>query len=355
MKRAATIRNITGRSIAIALLIGGILNVPRTAIADEGGVSFWLPGLFGSLAATPLQPGWSFATIYYHGSVSASGSAAASREITIGGLPTTVTASLDVNLHSNPDIFLLTPSYVFATPVLGGQLSLGMMAIAGRPPTSLDGTLTLKDDQGHVFQKAGTIDSSLTGFGDLYPSANLRWNMGVHNFMTYVTGDIPVGAYDPNRLANLGIGHGAVDGGFGYTYYNPQTGLEFSAVTGLTYNFENPDTNYRNGVDWHLDWGASKSLSKQLFVGAVGYVYHQLTADSGAAAFLGDNISRVAGIGPQVGYIFPVGDKQGYLNLKGYYEFDADRRADGWNVWLTFAISPAAPTPTAPTRRMITK
>src|SRR3954463_3552558 len=26
------------------------------SFADEGGVSFWLPGLFGSLAATPLQP-----------------------------------------------------------------------------------------------------------------------------------------------------------------------------------------------------------------------------------------------------------------------------------------------------------
>jgi hypothetical protein len=190
-----------GVIIALAFFLG--IFAPGTARADEGGVSFWLPGLYGSFAATPLQPGWSFATIYYHGSVSASGGAAASREVTIGGLPTTVTASLDVNLHSKPDIFLLTPSYVFATPVLGGQLSLGMMAIAGRPPTSLDGTLTLKDDLGHVFQKSGTIDSSLTGFGDLYPSATLRWNKGLHNFMVAVAGDIPVGAYNPDRLVPM--------------------------------------------------------------------------------------------------------------------------------------------------------
>jgi hypothetical protein len=26
------------------------------AKADEGGVSFWIPGFFGSLAAAPLQP-----------------------------------------------------------------------------------------------------------------------------------------------------------------------------------------------------------------------------------------------------------------------------------------------------------
>ena len=34
------------------------------ALADEGGVSFWIPGFFGSLAATPQQPGWSLATVY---------------------------------------------------------------------------------------------------------------------------------------------------------------------------------------------------------------------------------------------------------------------------------------------------
>ena len=28
----------------------------RPAAADQGGISFWLPGAFGSLAATPLTP-----------------------------------------------------------------------------------------------------------------------------------------------------------------------------------------------------------------------------------------------------------------------------------------------------------
>jgi hypothetical protein len=48
--------------------------------------------------------------------------------------------------------------------------------------------------------------------------------------MVYATGDIPVGDYDASRLSNIGIGHGAVDGGGGYTYFNPQTGQELSAV-----------------------------------------------------------------------------------------------------------------------------
>ena len=44
---------------------------------------------------------------------------------------------------------------------------------------------------------------------------------GVNNSMVYGTGLIPIGDYDPNRLANLGIGHGAIDFGGGYTYFDP--------------------------------------------------------------------------------------------------------------------------------------
>ena len=29
--------------------------------------------------------------------------------------------------------------------------------------------------------------------------------------MAYLAGDIPVGSYNPDRLANIGIGHGAID------------------------------------------------------------------------------------------------------------------------------------------------
>ena len=48
-----------------------VASTPQASFADEGGVSFWLPGLFGSLAAVPGQPAWSFATIGYNTNVSA--------------------------------------------------------------------------------------------------------------------------------------------------------------------------------------------------------------------------------------------------------------------------------------------
>jgi len=42
---------------AIRLLaIVAIATVPGAAMADQGGISFWLPGLFGSLVACPESP-----------------------------------------------------------------------------------------------------------------------------------------------------------------------------------------------------------------------------------------------------------------------------------------------------------
>ena len=109
-----------------ALFIGIQVPMPTIAEADEGGVSFWVPGTFGSLAATPQQPGWSFAGIYYHTTVSAGGDVAAARQVTIGRLNPSVNVNLNANLHSNADIALLSGGYTFATPVLGGQFNMNM-------------------------------------------------------------------------------------------------------------------------------------------------------------------------------------------------------------------------------------
>jgi hypothetical protein len=264
--------------------------------------------------------------------------------------PGALNLNLSASLNADAAILWVNPTYVFATPFLGGQASVGMGWFAGYSRTSLSGTVTATIPP-FGFVRSDSITDSVIGTSDLYPQATVKWNQGVNNFMIYGTGDIPVGTYNSTSLANLGIGHGAVDGGVGYTYFDQPAGHEFSAVAGLTYNLVNPSTDYQNGVDFHLDWGASQFLSKQFLVGLVGYVYDEIGCDSGSGDHVGCFQSRVIGVGPQIGYIFPLGNMQGYLNLKGYGEFDGHDRPDGWNVWLTFAISPAAPTPTPPTTR----
>jgi hypothetical protein len=318
------------------------LIAPDLARADEGGLGFWLAGQFGTLAAVPQTPGWNLGIIDYYTSVTAGGNLAAARQVTIDKLPPNVLVNLNANLRSDANLGVLSPGYVFATPVLGGQLSLSMAAIGGWSSADIRGALTVAAPP-FAATRQGEISDSRYGIGDLYPFASLRWNSGVNNWMTFLDGDIPVGTYDSSRLANFGIGHGSVDGGGGYTYFDPQTGHEFSLVTGLTYNLSNTSTDYRNGWDWHLDWGASQFLSKTVQVGVVGYVYAQFTADQGAAKFLGANLSRVAAVGPQLNFIFPSKTVQTFLSFKAFREFAADNRASGWNAWVILSFSPAPP------------
>jgi hypothetical protein len=314
-----------------ALLVAGSLTIAaaQSARADEGGVSFWLPGLFGSFAAVPATPGWQWTWLYYHTSVSAGGNV----NFASGG-------QIRAGLEARADLGVFGPTYVFTQPVFGAQAAVSLLGIYGRAEGSVQATLAIPNGP----TISGQRTDSVTGFGDIIPQATLKWHKGEHNYLWYLTGDIPVGNYRPGRLANIGIGHGAIDSGVGYTYLDAKKGHEFSIVTGFTHNFENPDTNYRNGLDWHVDWGASQFLSKQTFVGIAGYYFNQLGADSGPGARLGAFRSRVAGIGPQFGHIFPITKEwQGTFLLKGYWEFAAEHRAEGWNVWVTLNIAPAAP------------
>jgi len=294
-----------------------------TVSADEGGVSFWLPGQYGSLAATPAAPGWSLPVVYFHSSVDANGS----KEFAQDG-------RITLGLEADSDLLLMIPTYVFTDPVWGGQATISMAGVYGNADASVDATLT--GPNGGVL--SGAEDDSLSAFGDLYPSFSVRWNNGVHNTLAYTMAGVPVGSYKVERLVNIGTNHWAADIGGGYTYYNTETGAEFSAVLGLTYNFENSDTDYQNGMDMHLDWGASQFVSDQWHIGLVGYFFNQVTGDSGSGAVLGDFKSRVYGIGPQAGYLFKMGKGQAYLNLKGYWEFEAKHRPEGWNTWITLAI-----------------
>jgi hypothetical protein len=356
---ASAIASLRRGRIAAGIAALTMAVVSQPAQADEGGVSFWVPGIYASLAAVPLQPGWTVNETYYHWQGQAGADVSAAREITIGRFNPTVTLNLSGNLFALADIVFGTAIYTFEQPLLGGQASVGLLAAYGRTDASVNATIS-GTVAGFPFGPFMRSDfGEATGFGDLYPQATLRWNHGLDNYMLYVTGDIPVGLYNSSDLANIGIGHGAIDAGGAYTYFNPQTGHEFSVTTGLTYNFINPSTQYQNGIDAHLDWGISQFLTKQFQIGAVGYIYQQLSCDSGTGDKVGCFESRVLGIGPQVGFIFPMetpfGIKQGYLNIRGYAEFDHQNRAQGYDVWVSLTISPPASTPPPAAHQMVYK
>jgi len=111
-----------GSFVCLACLLAALswFYFTRTAAADEAGVNFWLPGQYGSFAAVPSKPGWSFESSYYH--ASADGSRGISFER--GG-------AIQAGMKSPSDFFMFTPTYAFETPIFGAQAAFGTTILYG--------------------------------------------------------------------------------------------------------------------------------------------------------------------------------------------------------------------------------
>jgi len=290
------------------------------AHADEGGVPFWLSGQYASMAAVPMATGWSLVAMPY----SYSGSADKSKTFQHG-------QSLNAGLSARESFVLMQLGYVAEEKILGAQPYIGVGWGPGTNTTTASVSVTNPSVQ---FNRANTSN----GGTDIYPLASLTWNSGNNNYKTYITGDIPVGTYSPTSLSSIGIGHAAMDAGGGYTYLNNTTGFEVSGIVGATYNWQNSQTNYKNGIDSHLDWSVSQFVSQSWQVGIAGYVYYQLTADSGSGDNVGAFKSQVAAIGPQIGYLFKMNGNEAYINLRAYKEYWAQNRVEGYAAIATISL-----------------
>jgi hypothetical protein len=114
-----------------AAALAAVALTPGGASADAGGVGFWLPGSMGSLSAVPGQPGWSLTTVYLH----LEANAGAGKELQNN-------ASIVTGLHARADALGFLPAYTFATPVLGGQLTVGAAGVPGNVGIGIGATLT---------------------------------------------------------------------------------------------------------------------------------------------------------------------------------------------------------------------
>jgi hypothetical protein len=120
--------------------------------------------------------------------------------------------NFNANVHGRAEpLYLALPGYTFATPVLGGQFNLSAAFAYGRIESSVDATIMGNLGLGGPgFTVGRSLTETSSGFGDILPMASLRWNFGVHNFMTYLTGNLTTGVYHSQSIANVGIGHNAI-------------------------------------------------------------------------------------------------------------------------------------------------
>jgi hypothetical protein len=121
------------RVVAVPIAATFGVSTTTNSLADEGGVSFWVPGFFGSLAATPQVPGFSFGNVLYYSQVSAGGNVAFAKQVPLGNINVNFNGNLNANVHGSAEpLYLAVPGYTFATPVLGGQFNVSAAIPYGR-------------------------------------------------------------------------------------------------------------------------------------------------------------------------------------------------------------------------------
>src|SRR5262245_24539357 len=103
-KFCSFVRLKVAASVITAPLAGTIvLSTATNSRADEGGVSFWLPGFFGSLAAAPQVPGFSFGNILYYSQVKAGGNVAFAKQVPLGNINVPLNVNFNANVHGRAE------------------------------------------------------------------------------------------------------------------------------------------------------------------------------------------------------------------------------------------------------------
>lgn len=293
---------------AAVLLIAGS-SLQTAANAAEGAAGFYLLGSKGSMAGYVPPPGTYVQSDHYY----YSGDAGADIQLPLG-------ANLAAGVEADAYYGITTALWVTPEKVAGGNLGLSASLVTGWKDVTATAVLgpfsrSLSDDE--------------TNFGDPVLSAMLGWHSAKWHSNIYTMVNVPIGQYEQGKLANIGFNRWAVDTGAAVTYLDPALGHEASISVGFTYNFENPDTDYKSGTEFHVEAALVQHFSKQLAIGVVGYHYQQISADSGAGARLGDFEGRATGIGPIITYAFECGKIPVNTSFRYFKEFDVENRLEG--------------------------
>lgn len=294
------------------------------AHADENGASIYLLGSGGPGTAIqpPLTGVYIDNTIYIY-----TGGTNSRRDFTIGGK---IVTDVDTTLPANFTTLIAVPS----TNFLGGTLAIGGALPVGAPMIDAAAVIT-----GPLGREIGIKrhDANII-VGDPLALVTLGWKSGKFHAQLSGTVNIPVGYYRADALANLSFHRWAEDVSVAVSFHDEDRGWDLSHKIGLTFNGNNPDTDYDSGNDLHAEFSIEKILSKKFSIGVLGYHFEQLTGDSGAGAKLGPYKGRVSGAGATIAYNTVLGRSPASFRLKVLQEFGEKNRMKGTAFMLDLAL-----------------
>lgn len=319
------------KPLGVILASVSMLACAQSATAAERGAGFYLLGGKGPAAGILPPPG-----VYFENDIWIyDGNLGGGAQLPTGG-------RVAAGVEGKAVLEAPTVLWVLPEDVMGGRLGLGATIPFGWMETQAD--LTLTRPGGGVLTGA-TTDTVFT-IGDPIVSATLGWDTGNFHWATGVMVNIPVGDYQDGEISNVAFHHWGADVNAAVTWLDPTIGLDLSAVIGMTFNAENPATDYRTGNEFHFEWAAVKHFNEQFDAGLVGYYYNQVTGDSGDGSF-GDFKGRVAAIGATIGWNFKAGELPISARIKYFHEFEAKNRAEGDAVFLTISMPLSVTKPVA--------
>lgn len=285
------------------------------ALAVEGGMSPYLKGSMGFMSGVlPPEEGTYFTNIYYH----YDGSAGANVRNGV------VELGVDVTL----DAYLAQGLFVTDAKILGGTYAFGLLV--DYVWVGLDATIsTPTRDIAVSVSNEGVSDSFVWPFFLGWHEGNWHWNVNLGVFA-------PTGGYEDGQL-NVGKNVWAVLPQAAITYFDPESGLDFSAAFTYVTMWRNDVSDYQSGDILHLDWAIGVHLDAWE-LGVAGNLVNQVEGDSGSGARLGPNKARGFGVGPAVNYSTKFGDTSVVFTTKWQHDFEAVNTFEGDVVNVTATI-----------------
>lgn len=322
-----------------------------TASAAENATGWYALGTKTSMAGFLPPPGTYFidVNLFYEGTASAASAvgvalqdiAPAARKLNLQG-ELLVEAKADVR----GKVYYNLPSVLWVAPgeVLGGNVGFGAIVPFGSKDVDFDldalATLSLGPPINKTFRRGQTFSESdsSTKFGDPVLNAVIGWHEGNWHWNLSTLVNVPIGPWDNNSSSNLAFNHWGLATIGAVTWLDPNIGLEISAAPGFTFNWENPDSDYETGTEFHVEFAVLQHFSPKFAVGVAGFHYQQITGDSGAGARLGDFKGRVTAVGPIATFNFNLGKLPVSTQLSWMHDFNVENRLEGDLGILTFSM-----------------
>ncbi len=324
MQYAKTIcRHLRVTAIFLALLS---LSAPSSQVwAAEFGTGLYILGYQSALAGYQPDPGfyWRNDLYVYQGNATI--------------IP--FSKRVEVDLRSRLITDIIGGTYVTPLEIFGAHYAVGMIW-SSATNSFLKGKLAVDTRFPRLNQLfTRSEEGDYTGVSDLVVTPiNLGWHLGQFHLMAFGNFYAPVGSYNANRRLNTGLNRWAVEPNLAVTWLQPKYGQEVSVSMGWTANFQNPATQYTTGQEFHLEYYLGQHLPKGFALGLAGYIYNQMTADTGSGAALGAFHGQTIALGPCLSFNSKIGSHAIGVNARYYNEVKVHNRFDGQAFFLTLSL-----------------